>query len=85
MQVMFEILLKQLENWAKNVWRFGLKDVAAADSGRNKDDWESVQNKERFDLGKEDGGGNLIKDIGVNMMMITVMMTAVIIRRAIFQ
>ena len=62
-----------------------LKDVAAADSGRNEDDWESVQNKERFDLGKEDGGGNLIKDIGVNMMMIIVMMTAVIIRRAIFQ
>ena len=82
---MFEILLKQLENWAKKFWRFGLKDVAAADGGRNEDDWESVQNKGGFDLGKEDGGGNLIKDIGVNMMMITVMMTAVIIRRAIFQ
>lgn len=82
---MFEILLKQLEDWAKKFWRFGLKDVPAADSGRNEDDWQSVQTKGRFDLGKEDGGGNLIKDIGLNMMMITVMMTAVIIRLAIFQ
>lgn len=62
-----------------------MKDVPAADSGRNEDDWESVQTKGRFDLGKEDGVGNLIKDIGLNMMMITVMMTAVIIRLAIFQ
>ena len=39
-----------------------MKGVAVADSDWDEDDWESGWAERRFDLGKEDGGGNLIKD-----------------------
>ena len=45
----------------KIIWRFGLKGVAVADSDWDEHDWESIWTK-RFDLGKEDGGGDLIND-----------------------
>ena len=48
------------ELW-KIIWCFGLKGVAVADSDWDEDDWESVQIERRFNLGKEDGGGDLIK------------------------
>ena len=49
------------ELW-KITWCFGLKGVAVAGSDRNEDDWESGWAERRFDLGKEDGGDDLIKD-----------------------
>ena len=49
------------ELW-KIIWCFGLKCVAVADSDWDKDDWESGWAERRFDLCKEDGGGNLLKD-----------------------
>ena len=39
-----------------------MKSVAVADSDWDEDDWESCWDEKRFDLGKEDGGGDLIKD-----------------------
>ena len=39
-----------------------MKGVAVADSDWDEDDWESGWAERRFDLGKEDGGGDLIKD-----------------------
>ena len=48
------------ELW-KIIWCFGLKGVAVADSDWDEDDWESVWT-ERFDLGKEDGDGDLTND-----------------------
>ena len=45
----------------KVIWCFGLKGVAVANSDWDEDDWESVWAETRFDLSKEDGGGNLIK------------------------
>ena len=59
MQLMFVILVEQSEIYAKKC--FGLKGVAVADSDWDEDDWESVQIERRFNLGKEDGGGDLIK------------------------
>ena len=38
-----------------------MKGVAVADSDWDEDDWESVWT-ERFDLGKEDGDGDLTND-----------------------
>ena len=49
------------ESW-KIVWCFGLKGVAVADSDWDEDDWGSGGAERRFHLGKEDGGGDLIKD-----------------------
>ena len=47
---------------SKKFWHFWFKGVAVADSDWNEDDWESVWTEKRFDLGKEDGGDNLIND-----------------------
>ena len=46
-------------------WHFGLKIIvsAVADSDWDEDYWESVWTERRFDLGKEDGGGNPINDV----------------------
>ena len=49
------------ELW-KIIWFFGLKGVAVADSGWDEDDCGSGWAERRFDLVKEDGGSNLIKD-----------------------
>ena len=49
------------ELW-KIIWCFGLKGVAVADSDWDEDDWGSGGAERRFHLGKEDGGGDLIKD-----------------------
>ena len=49
------------ELW-KIIWCFVLKGVAVADSDWEEDDWESGWAERRFDLGKEDGSGDLIKD-----------------------
>ena len=45
----------------KNFWRFWLKGVALADSDWVEDGWEGVW-IERFNLGTEDAGGDLIND-----------------------
>ena len=47
---------------SKNVWRFGLKGVAVADSDWNEEDWKIVWIGWRFDLGTEDGGDDMIND-----------------------
>ena len=47
---------------SKNFWRFGLEGVAVAESDWDEDDWEGVWIERRFDLGTEDGGGDLIHD-----------------------
>ena len=39
-----------------------MKGVAVVDSDWDEDLWESLWTERRFDLGKEDGGGNLIND-----------------------
>ena len=62
MQLLFLILVDQSENYEKKNWRFGLKGAAVADSGWDEVDWESIRTERRFDLGKEDGGGDLIND-----------------------
>ena len=41
---------------------FRVEGCCCADSDWDEDDWESVWAERRFDLGKEDGGGDLIKD-----------------------
>ena len=50
----------------RELWKiilcFGLKGVAVTDSDWDEDDWESGWAGRRFDLGKEDGSGDLIKD-----------------------
>ena len=60
MHLMLVILVEQSE-LCEIIWRFGLKGVAVADSDWDEDDWESVQIERRFNLGKEDGGDDLIK------------------------
>ena len=60
MQLMFVILVEQSEIYAKKC--FGLKGVAVADSDWDEDDWGSGWAERRFELVKEDGGGDLIKD-----------------------
>ena len=44
-----------VEKLSKKNGHFGLKGVAVADSDWHKNDWESVWNEGRFDLGKENG------------------------------
>ena len=39
-----------------------MKGLALADSDWDFDDWEIVLTEGRFDLGDEDGGGDMIKD-----------------------
>ena len=39
-----------------------MKGVAVVDSDWDEDVWGSLWTERRFDLGKEDGGGNLIND-----------------------
>ena len=46
----------------KKFWHFGLKGVAVADRDYDEDDWVSFQTKIKFDLGKEDGGCDVIND-----------------------
>ena len=46
----------------KVIWRFGLKAVAVAESDWDENDCGSGRTERRFDLGKEDGGGDLIND-----------------------
>ena len=46
----------------KKLWHLGLKGLAVADSDWDVDDWEIVLTEARFDLGNEDGGGDMIKD-----------------------
>ena len=41
---------------------FLLKGVAVADSDWDEDDWGHAWTERRFDLGKEDGGGDLINN-----------------------
>ena len=60
MQLMFVILVEQSEIYAKKC--FGLKGVAVADSDWDEDDWGSGWAERRFELVKEDGGGDMIKD-----------------------
>ena len=47
----------------KIIWCFGLRVLLwLIESNWDEDDWKSGWTKRRFDLGKEDGGGDLIKD-----------------------
>ena len=49
------------ELW-KIIWCFELKGIAVADSHWDEDDWGRSWAERKFDLVKEDGGDNLIKD-----------------------
>ena len=41
-------------------WHSGFKGAAIVDNGWDENDWKSVWTEERFDLGKDDRGGDLI-------------------------
>ena len=47
---------------SKKFWHFRLKGLAVADSDWDVDDWKIFLTEGRFDLGKEDGVGDMIKD-----------------------
>ena len=61
MQLMFDSGGAAGELW-KIIWCLGLKGVAVADSDWDEDDWGSGWGERRFNLVKEDWGGDLIKD-----------------------
>ena len=61
MQLMFDSGGAAGELW-KIIWCLGLKGVAVADSDWDEDDWGSGWAERRFELVKEDGGGDMIKD-----------------------
>ena len=47
---------------SKKFWRLGWKGVIVANSDWDEDHWESVWIERKFNLGTEDGGGDLINN-----------------------
>ena len=48
-----------IREFSKIIWCFWLKGVAVTDGDWDEDAWESVWTERKFDLGKEDGDGDL--------------------------